>query len=171
VRTALTLALTLASGGAVAQTPAPNVLTLHPLSLITGYVDLEVERALGRMVSVYVAPGAIFATRRGTDGNTSPAVFGWSVDVGARVFPFRRAPSGFFVDLSAGYYSSWFEGAVRERGDGLRGVVGVGYTLVLWRHLVLSTGLGFQTRAQGPGFDRLGVSFGPSLRVALGAAF
>jgi len=45
VRTALTLALTLASGGAVAQTPAPNVLTLHPLSLITGYVDLEVERA------------------------------------------------------------------------------------------------------------------------------
>ena len=122
------------------------------------------------MVSVYVAPGAISATRRGADGNTSPGVFAGSIDVGARVFPFRRAPSGFFVDLSAGYYASWFEGAVRERGDGLRGVVGVGYTLVLWRHLVPSTGLGFQMRAQGPGFDRLGVSFGPSLRVALGAA-
>lgn len=171
MRASLTFALTLAAGSAAAQAPAPNVLTLQPLSLLSGYLDLEYERALGRLTSVYVAPGAIFATRRGVDGSTSPGVFAGSVDLGVRVFPFRRAPSGFFVDLSAGYYSSWIAYGQRVKGDGLRGVVQAGYTLILWRHLALSTALGLQVRAQGSGFDNLGVSYAPSFRLALGAAF
>ena len=59
----ITAALLLAPAAASAQRRERprNVITIQPLSGVTGYFDLEYERALGRRFSVYVAPGAIFS--------------------------------------------------------------------------------------------------------------
>lgn len=149
-----------------------NVVTWQPLSLVTGYVDLEYERALGRRFSAYVAPGAIFSRGRRLDGTNAAGVFGWSVDLGARWFPFGDAPAGLFADLSAGFCTSTLvtDFGERARGLGGRGMLLGGYTIV-WHHLVLSGGLGVQVTA----FDResgTGIQWHvwPALRVAVGFA-
>lgn len=169
--TLLALAATAAPALARAQPLRPrNVVTWQPLSLVTGYVDLEYERALGRRFSAYVAPGAIFSTGRRLDGSNAAGVFGWSVDLGARWFPFGDAPAGFFADLSAGVCTSTIVAGYGDRARGLggRGMLLGGYTVV-WHHLVLSGGLGVQFA----GFDResgTGIQWNvwPALRVAVG---
>lgn len=157
---------------ACADDPPLTTVTFQPLSLITGYIDLEVERAFGRHVSLYLAPGGNFSTGRRLDGSTTGGLFAWSIDVGARWFPMRRAPSGLFVDLSGGYFTSWFDLAIRYRGDGARGMLLVGYTLVLWRHLTLSAGLGAQYRVvRSENSDASEDRWAPAVRLAIGAAF
>jgi hypothetical protein len=161
-------------GRAQTQPSRPrNVVTLQPLSLITGYIDLEYERTLSRRFSAYVAPGAIFSRGRRLDGSNTAGVFGWSVDLGGRWYPFGEAPSGLFADLSAGVFTSTLLTSFGERGRGLggRGMLLGGYTFVLGGHLVLSGALGVQVT----GFDResgTGIQWSvlPALRVALGFA-
>jgi hypothetical protein len=176
VRAALALAvLTTTTVARADDAPAANVVLWQPLSLITSYIDVEYERALGTRASVYVAPGAIFRSGQRLDGSTDVALFAWSVDLGGRWFPWGRAPSGFFVDLGVGYFSSSFLGA-RTLGDGVRGLSLAGYTLILARHFVLSAGLGvsvqgFRPRATYYGQDDWSVAVNPALRVAVGVAF
>lgn len=160
------------SGFAHAQETPRTTVTLQPLSLLSGYIDLEVERALGRHVSVYVAPGGIFSSGHRLDGSWTGGLFAWSVDLGARWFPLRDAPSGPFVDLSGGYFTSWFSTGDRYRGDGGRVMLLLGYTLLAWRHLALSAGLGAQYRLMrdqhSTVFDE---QWAPAFRLAVGAAF
>ncbi len=155
-----------------AQERPRNVITWQPLSLITGYVDLEYERAIGTRFSVYAAPGAVFSRKRYLNGTTSLGVFGASLDVGARWFPLRDAPSGLFVDLGFGVFSSAFASlGDRVQGFGVRGMLVGGYTLILLRHIVLSGGLGVQVSSFDREYHSPDVNVYPVLRVAVGASF
>ncbi|MBK8695560.1 MAG: hypothetical protein IPN17_25610 [Deltaproteobacteria bacterium] len=170
----LTAALLLAPATASAQRPERprNVITLQPLSGVTGYFDLEYERALGRRLSVYAAPGAIFSQTQRLDGSLSVGVYGASLDLGARAFPFNDAPAGFFVDLGVGVATSSFPSQDRVQGFGVRGMFLLGYTAILAGHFVASFGLGAQvsrfTRRSGGDAE---VAFLPALRFAVGWAF
>lgn len=169
----VTAALVLAPASALAQRDARprNIVVIHPLSLITGYLDLEYERALGDFFSLYAAPGAIFSRTRYLDGTSSLGVFSASLDVGGRIFPLRRSPSGFFIDLGFGAYGSNFNAEYRERGLGWRGLVGLGYTLVLGGHFVASLGAGAQFTSFKPDRGATESEVYPTLRFALGGAF
>jgi hypothetical protein len=87
------------------------------------------------------------------------------------VFPLRRSPSGLFVDLGFGAYGSSFNADVRVPGLGWRGLVGVGYTLLLGGHFVASLGAGAQFTNFKPDHGGTESSVHPTLRVALGGAF
>ena len=155
-----------------AQERPRNVVTWQPLSLITSYIDLEYERAIGTRFSVYAAPGAIFSRTRHLDGTTSIGVFGVSLDVGGRWFPLRDAPSGLFVDLGLGVFTSAFSDfGKRVQGFGLRGMLLAGYTLILARHFVLSGGVGVQASSFDRGDNVAEAHVYPVLRVAVGASF
>lgn len=152
---------------------ARNVVAWQPLSLVTGYVDLEYERAFGRSVSVYAAPGAIFYRGRPLNGPESTGVYGWSLDVGGRWFPRHDAPAGVFTDASLGVFTSSLDetGADRVRGLGFRGMLLGGYTLLAWNHLAISLGLGVQLRAfRSEDAAEYAVKVYPALRVAVGFA-
>ncbi len=169
---ALAVALVAMPAIAGAQERPRNVITWQPLSLITGYVDLEYERAIGTRFSVYAAPGAVFSRKRYLNGTTSLGVFGASLDVGARWFPLRDAPSGLFVDLGFGVFSSAFASlGDRVQGFGVRGMLVGGYTLILLRHIVLSGGLGVQVSSFDREYHSPDVNVYPVLRVAVGASF
>jgi hypothetical protein len=169
----ITAALLLAPAAASAQRPERprNVITIQPLSGVTGYFDLEYERAFGRRFSVYAAPGAIFSRTQRLDGSRPLGVYGASLDLGARAFPFNDAPAGFFVDLGVGVATSAFASQDRTRGFGLRGMFLLGYTAILAGHFVASFGLGAQvsrfTRRSDVDAE---VTFLPALRFAVGWA-
>jgi hypothetical protein len=167
-------ALALAPAGASAQ-PARrprNVVAVQPLSGVSGYLDLEYERALGRWASVYAAPGAIFSQTQHADGSSSVGVYGASLDLGARLFFLRDAPAGPFVDAGVGVFSSAFEAQYRLQGFGVRGLLLVGYTAIVAEHLVLSFGAGAQvSRFNRRGYTDASVDVWPALRAAVGWGF
>lgn len=174
------LAWVLALGPGTTPPPPPpppparprNLITWQPLSLISGYVDLEYERAFGRWVSVYAAPGGIFSHTQQLDGSTSVGLYAASLDVGARVFAFGAAPTGFLIDLGAGVATSQFGEFARYQGFGARGMLLLGYTFILAEHLAVSLGGGVQvTRFTTRGSSDADTQVLPALRVAVGAAF
>ena len=170
----LTAALLLAPSAASAQRPERprNVITIQPLSGVTGYFDLEYERAFGRRFSVYAAPGAIFSRTQRLDGSLSVGVYGASLDLGARAFPFNDAPAGFFVDLGFGVATSAFASQYRYQGFGVRGLLLLGYTVILAEHLVASFGVGAQvSRFTQHSYTEANVDLLPAVRFAVGGAF
>jgi hypothetical protein len=170
---AMALALSSVTSTAWADERRPrNVITLQPLSLVTGYIDLEYERVFGRSISAYVAPGGIFGRTTYTDGSRSVGLYAASLDVGMRWFPWERAPSGAFGELGLGVYGSRFVAERREAGFGMRGTALIGYTFLIARHMAVSFGAGVQlARFAGTGNTYGALEVWPMLRVALGGAF
>lgn len=144
-------------------------ITVDPLTTALGLVHIQVERALGEHVSLYVGPN--FRLFNGILPNFQGDFLGFGVEMGFRWFPTRRAPFRWWVGV---------RGVVAHlhthTKDGLQTSVGgyvsilAGYTWLIARRLVLSAGAGVQYlnyRVAGMGVE--GVL--PALHTNIGVAF
>lgn len=166
-RAALAALVTLA-GSATAQADPRFTATWHPLSVLTYGWQFEFEAAPSRWVSLHATPTMVF-TR---DDGGPPRPLGFALDVGARVFPWGRAPSGAFVGAHVGGMNYEVLTPAQD-GFGLRGGITLGYTFVIARRWVLSLGGGVEYARFTPSWPNA-ESWGrllPFARIALGVAF
>lgn len=171
-----------APDASVHATGPENAITFEPLAVVFARtIAVEYERGFG-LVGVHgglaLALGD-FAT--GGESGSSGTFRGVSVTIGARFYPWSRAPSGAFV----GPFGSvaWVSAESADAtADGFGWSVGAlaGWTLILGRSFDLSLGAGagwYEATAQrsavgelaGESAARSGLQ--PTLRLAIGAAF
>lgn len=165
---ALGLALVTA-GSAEAQSEPRYTVTWQPLALLLTAWQLEFEAAPTRGLTLHATPSVVFTV---DDGVPRPLAF--AMDLGVRVFPFGRAPAGFFLGAHAGA-ATWDIVSLLPATDGfgLRGGTTVGYTFVLARRWALSLGGGVEyVRFTPSGQGAPTVEFVlPFVRAAAGVAF
>jgi hypothetical protein len=153
------------------KAPPGNTLTLNPLAVQYQRLGVEYERALGRAVSLSLAPQVAYG-RAGRDWRLSTAG-----TLGARFFVFGDAPSGIFFGPEVGvvYERAQTEAAGLRLGWGLGLGAQVGATLVLFERFVVSASVSAQYRtapdldAEGP--VTLRSDFAAVPRLGLGVAF
>lgn len=179
VAAALVLAATLAPASAAHAQDAPSTapdapgprwtLQVDPLTTALGFVHLQLERALGPRVSLYLGPSL-----RLFNGITSDAeddYQGLGAEAGLRVFFTGRAPEGAWAMARtvAARVSTDATGETQTAFGGYSSLLG-GYTWVLDRWLVLSAGGGVQYLYYTAGEQGVeGVL--PALHTAAGFAF
>lgn len=147
-----------------------NTITLNPFALQQQRLGLEYERALGKPMSLYLAPQVAYG-RTGDLWRLSS-----SATLGARFFVMGEAPSGIFFGPEVGlaYERARTEEGLRK-GYGLGFGASVGWTLVLFDRFTLSAGFSAQYRSvpdltvTGP--ESLTVEFVALPRLAFGIAF
>jgi hypothetical protein len=172
----------------------PNDLTLTLLlPLFGGEVAIEYERGLGRWLSLYAAPSAIFGSGillGGVLGANGPrnfgsldSVLGGGIDAGARIFITGIAPRGLWVGPDFAYKGLTFK-AGKDTGSASEARFGAmaGYTFIKGG-FVLSSGLGIagaSTSVTEQATNLFGgtalvtrTDFGPEFlyRLSIGAAF
>jgi|GEM_PF-1154948 len=148
--------------------PAPRwTIQVDPLTTALGFVHVQVERALGDSVSLYLGPSVrLFDPLSKEKGRYT----GVGAEAGLRVFPWGGAPQGAWAEVRgvvARLHTSVGEGATVLGGYG--SVLG-GYTWVLGGRWVLAAGLGAQYihyRVAGLG----SVGFLPAAHSTVGVAF
>ncbi len=148
--------------------PKRFTLTFHPLSLLLTQWQFEFEAAVARSLSLHANPTVVVTV---DDGTPRPLAF--AMDLGLRYFPFRRAPSGFFLGAHAGI-GSWDLIAFRpaEPALAMRGGASVGYTWAWPWGLVLSLGGGAEVLTVSPsGSNDVRVIVYPFTRLAVGVTF
>ncbi|MCA9562752.1 MAG: DUF3575 domain-containing protein [Myxococcales bacterium] len=150
-----------------------NTITIDPLPLIFGVLSLEYERAVAPAVSIYAGPSINF----GTSVDDPDSAFGLGLDMGARFFPWGKAPEGFFIAADFGVaYASATDGETDTSASAVAYAVGgsIGYTFLIADVFDLSLGVGaqyadFEIKVANDSIGFSGVL--PTLRLALGAAF
>lgn len=174
-----------------------NNVSWNPLraSMDGSLLNLEVERAFLPELTAFVGLGA-WSNR----WNASPGEGGsGSIELGARFFPGREAPRGFFLEaLLSARAASWLMGTgtsttadgevLHTRVTGQSSVLSaglmLGYTWIPWRRLVLSLGAGgtysqlgqyqlheTESRDRPIRFEFTTTTLLPVLRGAVGYAF
>jgi hypothetical protein len=149
---------------------ARNTLTLNPLALQHQRLGLEYERALGSVMSLYLAPQVAYGSAGGLWRLSTAGT------LGARFFVLGSAPSGIFFgpEVGAVYERARLASGMRS-GLGLGFGASVGWTLVFFDRFVLSVGFAAQFRSvpdiDAPEPDAIRVEFGPLPRFAFGVAF
>jgi len=150
--------------------PAPKprwTIQVDPLTTALGFMHVQVERALGDKVSLYLGPSVrLFDPLSKEKGR----YIGVGAEAGLRVFPWGGAPQGAWAEVRgvvARLHTNVGEGATALGGYG--SVLG-GYTWVLGGRWVLAAGLGAQYihyRVAGLG----SVGFLPAAHSTVGVAF
>lgn len=121
--------------------PAAWTVTVDPLTFALGFAHVQVERRLTRHTSLYVGPH--LRLFNGILSDRSERYRGYGGEVGLRVFPWGRAPSGAWgMVRSTLAYVHTTDGSARARPGGYSSVL-VGYSGILAKHFVLSGGVGF----------------------------
>ncbi|MBI5512812.1 MAG: hypothetical protein HY909_03545 [Deltaproteobacteria bacterium] len=169
---ALGCALALSPGAALADPPdAPPprwTVSVDPLTTALGFVHVQVERAFGRRVSVYVGPSLRLFD--GIQSERHEPYLGLGVEVGVRGFFYGHAPEGAWVSIRgvAARVSTSTPAPDASFGGYVSALVG--YTYLFRRWLVLSGGLGVQYLDYRVGaYGTRGVL--PAAHTALGFAF
>ncbi len=149
--------------------PPRNALTFSPPGLLFGFFGAEYERAVNEQLSAFASATIVWLDLGA--GAAIQRVQGYSFSLGARWYPWREAPSGFFVSLETGYgdvrYTVWDdEGPYSEGRPGIQLVAMLGYTFLAFERVPISLGL-------GGGYNVLGFLPGiwPAVRVSTGIAF
>ncbi len=165
--TALTLALSTLSAAPLQAAPRWTV-QVDPLTTALGFVHVQVERAFGKRLSVYVGPHLRLFDSLLED--KTEAYTGVGVEVGVRFFPFGRAPSGLWAGIRGVGARLSTDQQGGQSGAGGYGSALVGYTLILRDRWVLAGGLGVQyLRYRVAGMGPRGVF--PAAHTTLGVAF
>ena len=140
---------------------------VDPLTLALGYVHVQIEQRIVDHVSIYVGPHMrLFST---PFLEPSPYL-GFGLEAGVRIYPFGTAPDGWWV-LGRGVaaYLVTLDYSAAPRVGGYVSAL-VGYTFILFDHLVISLGAGaqyidYKIGAYGPR------GLFPALHTAVGFAF
>ncbi len=146
--------------------PAPQwTVSVDPLTVMLGFVHVQVERAFGPHISVYAGPSLrLFDSVFGTPAGPYK---GYGAEVGVRGFVWGAAPKGVWVMLR-GVLAAVVSSEGTQPGG--YGSVLAGYTGILGPGLVLSGGLGVSYFSYGPSsFGIRGVL--PAAHTAIGWAF
>ncbi len=146
--------------------------------MLGGTFNVEYERAVAPMVSVFVGPELQFS--QGVLASASNMeVFGFGVSAGARFYLFGDAPRGMFLspEVSAAWVSAKTSSA-EGSGSGFGVAALVGYQWLIADHFAISLGIGARYYAVSVNassgsssaiYDVAG--FLPAARIALGGAF
>ena len=162
----LAILLSTTSMHAVAEPPTAPLWTVSvdPLTVMLGFVHVQVERAFGPHVSVYAGPSLrLFDSVFGTPAGPYK---GYGAEVGIRGFVWGAAPKGVWLMLR-GVLAAVVSSEGTQPGG--YGSVLAGYTGILGPGLVLSGGLGVSYFSYGPSFGIHGVL--PAAHTAIGWAF
>ena len=154
--------------GLVNVTPYKNLVLFNFGSTLAGRIELEYERALHRIVSIF---GVGYVVLFDSVGNKNLVGFGGLV--GARVYMLGGAPEGLWVSWGFG---TGYRNARQNRDIKLTGVATggmLGYTAV-WGRFALSGGAGGQFaygRLKVQGQSVSDKEWNPWLKLGVGAAF
>lgn len=173
----LCLCVALASAApAAAQTAEPTntttvqrqwTVSVDPLTLVLGFVHLQVERAFGRHLSLYVSPSLrLFDSLLGFPTGDFR---GYGVEFGLRGFVWGAAPTGVWLMLRG-----VLADVVYTDGAQFGGYTSVlaGYTGIIGPGLVLSGGLGLSWFDYGRTGPNEGIhGFIPAAHTAIGWAW
>lgn len=150
-------------------TEARSVWTLQvdPLTTYLGYVHLQVERALTPKFSLYAGPHLRLFRAPLSEPEAGDDYRGVGLEVGARFFPWARAPQGAWAQVR-GVGARVAGDAGVEPGGYVSALVG--YTAIFGDVFVLSGGAGVQYISyQLDGVGPKGIY--PALHTTLGVAF
>jgi len=153
-----------------------NSLTVNPIDLFTGNLNIEYERALGTRVGLY--GGINFLVMRGVLLRDTPNRFAIGPEAGVRIYLFGRAPGGIWIGpyVNAAYVRESNIGSTDLSRDNLAlgagGMAGINLLFGQF-NLSLGAGAGYQDYGVLTTTQRLASSYGvtPRLRLALGAVF
>lgn len=143
-----------------------NMLLFNAGDLLTGVINLEYERALGRWFGL-VGGFSVAAYRGAFVPENRESVVGFGPEIGARVHFIRDAPAGLWLGpyLTGLILTSTVGGAsFRPIGWGVGAAAG--YNFVLGSHFVIQLGVGGGLTDYG---DR--VVWSPRFRLGLGGIF
>jgi hypothetical protein len=171
------MSLALATGPAASDTPTPDepkerpdvhwTITFDPITTVLGFTHLQIERSLGKWVSVYVGPSLHLHNEPWSEQQPYRGI---GAELGVRIFPLGTAPKGLWVMTRGVLASLHTTDGTKQRALGGYGSVLVGYTGLIGRHFVLSGGLGVQRlkyTVGGYGLD----SWAPAAHTNVGVAF
>lgn len=159
--------LTLLASPASAEPPNWTI-QVDPLTTVLGFAHLQVERAFGDRVSVYLGPSLrLYSPPFGEPED----YIGLGAEAGVRWYFLGGAPEGWWaLARGVGAQVSTDAGVEREAAFGGYGSLLGGYTWILGEWFVLSAGAGAQYFSYTVG--DLGLKgFAPALHTALGVAF
>ncbi len=159
--------VTLAPPGPRPPPPPRWTIQVDPLTTALGFVHVQVERALGDSVSLYLGPSVrLFDPLSKETGRYT----GVGAEAGLRVFPWGGAPQGAWAEVRGVVARLKTSEGERVTALGGYGSVLAGYTWVLRGRWVLAAGLGAQYihyRVAGLG----SVGFLPAAHSTIGVAF
>ncbi|MEM8608252.1 MAG: hypothetical protein AAGF92_14165 [Myxococcota bacterium] len=149
-------------------TPYKNLILLNFGSTLAGRIELEYERALHRIVSIF---GGAYAVAFDSLGNEN--LVGFGIEVGTRVFVLGRAPEGIWFAGTVGMFWRNPRGNRSVKTRGLETGLLVGWTGV-WGRFALSLGAGATYN-----YGRVSVlgqsvgdsEFNPLFKIGIGVAF
>jgi hypothetical protein len=152
-----------------------NSITVNPIDLFTGTINIEYERAVASRIGVYT--GLNFIAYRGVLLPQAASRIALGPEIGMRVYLIGRAPGGLWLGpyLNAAWVHDTSPDAVTTRdtlGLGAGGMAGINLLFGQF-NLSLGAGAGYQDYAAFSQGQRTAGSFGvtPRLRLALGAVF
>ena len=146
------------------QHPRQWTVSVDPLTLILGFVHVQVEHTLGEHFSLYVGPSLrLFDSPLGFPKGPFR---GYGAEVGLRGFVWGKAPEGAWLMLRGILAAVVHEGGVEPGGYAS---ALAGYTGIIGPGLVLSGGLGISWFSYGPAYGIHG--FLPAAHTAIGWAF
>jgi hypothetical protein len=149
-----------------------NAVTVQPIDLFTGTLNIEYERVLAKRIGAY---GAVnFMMYRPILYPSPGSSFGLGPEIGLRVYLIGNAPAGLWIGpyINALWVRNVAEGYIVDSlGLGAGGMAGVN---LVFGHFLLSLGGGvaYVDHSAYRNDERVG-AFGltPRLRLAVGAAF
>ncbi len=152
---------------ASASTPeTPNLLIFDPGALINGVVRFEYERAINTWFGISL--GLAVTTFRGAfSPDSERAVIAVGPELGVKFHFIQDAPGGLWI----GPYVGGSIVANREGGSTASAFAydlgaALGYNLILFKHFVLSLGVGGGFHDRG-----YGIAWAPRFRLGLGGVF
>lgn len=153
--------------------PRYNALTIQPIELFSGTLNLEYEGVV--MPYLTFTAGLNLLLYRGVFPVTYQQSFGVGPELGARFYPMREAPAGLWFGPSAGVSYIRNESGGKF-ADSLGYSVGamVGYNVIINRfEASLGLGGGWIDYSSNPtGAERVGMyGFVPRLKVSMGFVF
>ncbi len=153
-----------------------NAITVQPIDLFTGNINLEYERALASRVGLYA--GLNFLVMRGLllpqETRQRLAI---GPELGLRIYLIGRAPGGLWVGpyVNAAYVRDTSPGDGFTRDALALGAGGMAGLNLLFGQFMLSlgAGAGYQDYGVGVGNRTIPGTYGvtPRLRLAIGAVF
>lgn len=150
-----------------------RAITMMPVELFSGTLNIEYEQALASYASLY--GGLNFIAFRGVLATGYDRAFVVGPEVGARFYLLGDAPAGLWIGpyLGASFVSNTVAGTTRDSfGWGAGAMAGI--NLIFFRRLMISlgAGTGWIDMSSSPTGYRVGLyGFVPRLRLAAGVAF
>lgn len=155
-----------------------NSLTVNPIDLFTGTINLEYERAIASRVGFY--GGMNFLVMRGVLLPSQTARrFAIGPELGVRIYLIGRAPGGIWLGpyVNAAYVRESYDGGNYNRDNLALGAGGMGGVNLLFGQFNLSLGAGagytdYAVFTPAGSLRPAGTSgLTPRLRLAIGAVF